>query len=65
MDTYTSGNPRVHRNAPSRELKSAIREYRAKMFTAIQEEDRPFFLGLIYDLREELALRVQSETKEK
>ena len=58
MQTYPSGNPRVHISTPATEIEDAIAEYTEKIEDGtFKEADIPWFKELIGDLRQELSMR--------
>jgi len=60
MQTYPSGNPRVHIQTPAAVINDAIDEYREKIDDGTLA-DTTWFEGLILDLKAELDMR---QTKE-
>lgn len=63
MQTYPSGNPRVHRSTPEHTVKSAIAEYREKIDDGTLA-DGPWFEELILDLKSELSMRAICKANE-
>ena len=57
MQTYPSGNPRVHISTPAITVRAAIAEYREKIDDGTLADDAPWFEELILDLRSELSMR--------
>lgn len=64
MQTYPSGNPRVHTSTPEHIVKAAIAEYREKIDDGTLA-DGPWFEELILDLHSELSMRAIRKAEEK